>query len=87
MNKPTKSDQPVSPGASRSFQRETRTRVVEGGGQRWNVREEPWPGADKTQGSCLVFDAGAVVRRISNFPPDWHDWADADLYRLSDRTD
>jgi hypothetical protein len=63
--------------------RDTRTRVVEGDGLRWKVREEPWPSIDRRGGTCLIFEADTVVRRVRHFSPDWYDWAEGDLYALS----
>jgi hypothetical protein len=62
---------------------EAQTRVIEGDDKRWRVREEPWPIADRRGGTCLIFDADTVVRRVRNFPPEWFEWSDADLYSLS----
>ncbi len=61
----------------------TRTRVIEADDLLWKVREEPWPTADRRGGTCLIFDADSVVRRVRIFPPDWHDLSDADLYLVS----
>lgn len=61
---------------------ETRTRALVADGLHWQVREERWPTTDRRTGTCLIFDAETVVRRVRNFPPDWFDWSDADLYSL-----
>jgi hypothetical protein len=61
----------------------TQTRVIEADDLVWKVRQEPWPIADRRGGTCLIFDADTVVRRVRNFPPDWYDWSETDLYSLS----
>ena len=63
-----------------------RTRIIEGDGLHWEVREKPWPTADRRSGSTLVFDAEMIVRCVRTFPPDWYEWSDSDLYQLSLRT-
>jgi hypothetical protein len=62
---------------------EKRTRVIEGDGIRWKVREEPWPSVDRRGGTCLIFDGDSIVRRVRKFPSNWWDKSDADLYALS----
>jgi len=64
----------------------TPTRVIEADDLLWRVREEPWPTADRRGGTCLIFDADSVVRRVRDFPPDWYRLSGADLYSLSLRT-
>jgi hypothetical protein len=62
---------------------ETRTRVIEGDGMRWKVREDPWPTADRRGGTCLIFECDSIIRRVRNVPPMWFDLSDIDLYSLS----
>jgi len=58
-------------------------RVFEAGGLRWTVREVPYPPTDRRSGTCLIFDAGTVIRRVRNFPLHWDTLADDELYTLS----
>jgi hypothetical protein len=62
---------------------ETRTRVLDGDGLRWKVREDPWPTADRRAGTCLIFETDAIIRRVRNVPPGWFELSDVDLYALS----
>jgi len=65
---------------------DTRTRSFDAEGLRWEVHEMPATALDRRSGPSLIFDAGTVVRRVRNYPPDWYDWSDADLYALSLKT-
>ena len=52
-------------------------------GRRWVVRERPAPAYDRRMGVTLVFSGDDVMRRVRNFPTDWHTLADQALYALS----
>ena len=58
-------------------------RVLELNGLRWNVREVPYPTTDRRSGTCLIFDAESVIRRVRNFPGNWATLSDSELYALS----
>ena len=58
-------------------------RVLEVNGLRWSVREVPYPPIDRRSGTCLIFDAESVIRRVRNFPGNWATLSDAELYALS----
>ena len=58
-------------------------RVFEVNGLRWSVREVPYPPIDRRSGTCLIFDAESVIRRVRNFPGNWATLNDTELYALS----
>jgi len=58
-------------------------RIVEADGLRWRVRETPYSPIDRRSGTCLIFDAETVVRRVRNFPANWYTLPDDELYLLS----
>jgi hypothetical protein len=47
------------------------------------VREVLGSAYDRRDGRLLVFMSDDIMRRVRNYPSDWHMWADEDLYRLS----
>jgi hypothetical protein len=63
--------------------RDTRTRWIDGDGLRWKVNEVEWAATDRRTGTCLIFDAETVIRRVRDFPSDWYEWSEADLYAVS----
>lgn len=52
-------------------------------GVRWHVSEQAYPRFDRRQGASLIFESDAAVRRIRNFPPDWHALTNDELLELS----
>ena len=52
----------------------------------WDVREVKNSDYDRRGGSSLLFESINAIRRVRNFPGDWHDWDPADLAVLSKRT-
>jgi hypothetical protein len=58
-------------------------RVLEVNGLRWSVREVPYPPIDRRSGTCLIFDAESVIRRVRTFPGNWATLNDTELYALS----
>lgn len=52
-------------------------------GRRWVVRERAAPPYDRRMGLTLVFSGDDVMRRVRNFPADWHTLTDQALYALS----
>jgi hypothetical protein len=58
-------------------------RFIGGDGREWVVEESPLPTYCRDSGACLVFHTVDAARRVRNFPPDWFDYSDTDLYRLS----
>lgn len=59
----------------------TRTFVAEDA--LWTVRLRP-PAYDR-RGPDLVFESEHVIRRVRDFPHDWYDLSDVDLFALSRR--
>ena len=58
-------------------------RVLRAGGHEWHVREALYSPADRRTGTCLIFDAESVIRRVRDFPADWRTLPDAELYSIS----
>ena len=52
-------------------------------GRRWVVRERRAAPYDRRMAVTLVFSGDDVMRRVQNFPPDWHTLTDEALYALS----
>ena len=62
-------------------------RYVHGeGGTLWTVREVIATGYDRRESRSLVFMSDEIMRRVRNYPSDWAQWSEADLYALSLRT-
>jgi hypothetical protein len=64
---------------------EGKIRRISADGVRWIIREVPAPAFDRRGGTHLVFDGESVMRRVRDFPADWHDLPDDALYELSKR--
>ena len=63
-----------------------RVRVVAAiNGRQWVVKEVPPSQPDVGGRPSLVFASDHVIRRVRDFPPDWFDWSDEDLYAVSQR--
>jgi hypothetical protein len=58
-------------------------RILDAGGRRWTVREIRYPSTDRRSGTCLIFDAEMVIRRVRNFAQNWDTLTDDELYLLS----
>lgn len=56
---------------------------VDDDGTRWQVKEMPFSLYDRRRGRSLIFWSEGAVRRVRDFPADWHELSDADLARLS----
>jgi hypothetical protein len=52
-------------------------------GTRWHVSERPFADYDRRRGASLIFASDAAVRRVRDYPADWHTLSDADLLALS----
>lgn len=48
----------------------------------WTVYERQGS-LDRRAGSSLIFESRAAVRRVRDFPSDWHQLGDEELARLS----
>ncbi|HEX4683256.1 MAG TPA: hypothetical protein VH277_11120 [Gemmatimonadaceae bacterium] len=59
------------------------SRVLCANGLQWLVVERPYSAIDRRSGTCLIFDAESVVRRVRDFPAHWYTLSDDDLYALS----
>jgi len=61
----------------------SRVRHFVADGCRWIVQEVDAPPFDRRGGRHLVFDGESIMRRLRQFPADWFDLSDGDLYALS----
>ena len=63
---------------------EERVRVfVDADGTRWQVEEMPFSQYDRRRGRSLIFWSDGAVRRVRDYPADWHELSDSDLALLS----
>ena len=61
-----------------------RTRViVDDGGRIWTVEQLRAGPTDPIQKASLLFTTENLMRRIRQFPDNWHSLADPELYALS----
>jgi len=80
MSNPSKRNESVIPAATG----EERVRVfVDEDGTRWQVHEMPFSNYDRRRGRSLIFWSDGAVRRVRNYPADWHELSDHDLALLS----
>lgn len=61
----------------------SRVRLLYVDGRDWKVREEPIPYADRRAGMSLIFESISLIRRVRNYPADWFDLPDEELFQLS----
>ena len=54
-------------------------------GHYWRVYEMQAPSFDRRGGQHLIFESVEIVRRVRDFPEDWMNLPDANLYSLCDR--
>ena len=73
------------PNEIQQTQGEGKVRRISADGVRWVVREVPAPAFDRRGGTHLMFDGESVMRRVRQFPADWHSLPDDALYELSKR--
>lgn len=52
-------------------------------GREWAVYTIPAANYDRRGGLCLLFDSVDVMRRLRDFPDNWYELPDAELYALS----
>jgi hypothetical protein len=57
--------------------------IVDKDHREWTVREIASNLYDRRDARDLVFIAQDIVRRVRNYPPDWHRLDDQALYELS----
>jgi len=61
-----------------------RERVFEDAeGNRWRVRESAFSPYDRRRGRSLIFWSDGAVRRVRDYPDDWHQLSDDELAQLS----
>lgn len=56
---------------------------VDDDGARWKVKEMPFSSYDRRSGRSLIFWSEGAVRRVRDYPADWHLLTDAELAKLS----
>jgi hypothetical protein len=63
----------------------SQVRRINADGFLWTVSEVPAPQFDRRSGTHLRFDAEVVMRRVRDFPANWFELSDEELYALTDR--
>ena len=56
---------------------------VDADGTQWRVREMPFSQYDRRRGCSLIFWSEGAVRRVRDYPTDWHELSDIELGLLS----
>ena len=52
-------------------------------GTRWQVSERKFADYDRRRGASLIFASDFAVRRVRDYPADWHTLSDEELLALS----
>jgi hypothetical protein len=79
MSEPSKFHEPAAPDTV-----EERVRVfVDVDGTRWQVKEMPFSNYDRRRGLSLIFWSEGAVRRVRDYPANWHELTDGELALLS----
>lgn len=74
----------VSPPRTADTNRPVRSRRVLGNdGREWRVREVSYPLYDRRTSACLIFDTTDAARRVRDYPANWFELADEELFELS----
>lgn len=56
---------------------------VDADGIRWQVYEQAFSDYDRRRGTSLIFATETAVRRVRDYPANWHELTDAELTALS----
>ena len=72
---------PLDRARQRTASRERR--LIGPDGREWRVREAAVPSYDRRGGSCLIFETNVAARRVRNYPANWHELGESELYGLS----
>ena len=78
-------DKPNDPQQLRQSPAPGKVRRISAEGLRWIVQEVPAPSFDRRGGTHLLFDGESVMRRVRDFPANWAQLSDDELYELSRR--
>jgi hypothetical protein len=62
-----------------------KVRRISAEGLRWYVQEVPAPAFDRRGGTHLLFDGETIMRRVREFPVNWFEMSDEELYELCRR--
>jgi hypothetical protein len=54
-------------------------------GVQWTVHEIVAPSFDSRREPHLLFECDQIMRRLRDYPHDWHALSDEDLFALTDR--
>jgi hypothetical protein len=69
--------------AARSTERPRTRTFTDDLGQTWLVSEQPFSEYDRRRGSSLIFSSELAVRRVRDYPSDWHTLPESALVALS----
>lgn len=78
-------DKPKDQYQTRTTPAPGKARRLNAEGLRWVVHEVPAPAFDRRGGTHLLFDGETVMRRVRDFPANWYDLPDEQLYELCRR--
>ena len=78
-------DNPNDPQLVRRSPAPGKVRRISADGLRWVVQEVQAPAFDRRGGTHLLFDGETIMRRVREFPANWHELTDDELYDLSRR--
>jgi hypothetical protein len=56
---------------------------VDPDGVQWQVSERPFADYDRRHGLSLIFASDSAVRRVRDYPAEWHALSDDELIALS----
>jgi hypothetical protein len=62
-----------------------KVRRISADGLRWVVQEVAAPSFDRRGGTHLLFDGETIMRRVREFPANWAELSDEELYELCRR--
>ena len=78
-------DKPTDPQQVTRSAAPGKVRRISADGLRWVVQEVQAPAFDRRGGTHLLFDGETIMRRVREFPANWHELGDDELYELSRR--
>ena len=78
-------DKPKDQNELRTSPAPAKVRRISADGLRWFVQEVPAPAFDRRGGTHLLFDGESIMRRVREFPTNWFDLSDDELYELCRR--
>jgi hypothetical protein len=78
-------DKPIDQHQIRRSPAPGKVRRISADGLRWLVQEVAAPAFDRRGGTHLMFDGETIMRRVREFPANWMELSDEELFELSRR--